>query len=325
MKVIIQIPCFNESDTLPATVAELPKAIDGVDQIEVLVIDDGSTDGTFEVAKRLGVHHIVRHKRNRGLAAAFQTGINASLRLGADVIVNTDADNQYCGADIAALVAPVVLGDADIVVGDRQTSTLLEFSWIKRMLQRWGSTIIRRIGGVDIPDSVSGFRAFSADVAVGLNILSSFSYTTEMLIHAGYRGLNVISVPVRTNRKTRESRLFRSIPEFIVYSGTTVLRVYTMYHPLRVFCSIGFIFSLVGLMPILRFLFFYLLGDSTGHIQSLVIGGTCLSLGAISMLFGICADVSARNRQLSEMILERLIKLDLEKCLTEFPSDDAPL
>ncbi len=313
MKLVVQIPCFNEAETLPQALADIPTSISGVDEIVVLVVDDGSRDGTAEVAEACGADLIVRHCRNRGLASAFRTGISTALRHGADIIVNTDGDNQYCGSDIANLVQPIIQREAEIVVGDRQTAKNTEFSWSKRQLQRHGSALVRWIGGVDIPDAVSGFRAISAEAALGLTILSRFSYTTEMLIHAGYRGLAVVSVPVRTNSKTRESRLFRSIPQFLFRSGATILRAYTMYHPLRAFASIGVLFVLIGLIPILRFLTFAWAGDASGHIQSLVIGGTCLSMGVIAILFGVCAEVIASNRQLNEAILERVIRLELER------------
>jgi glycosyltransferase involved in cell wall biosynthesis len=211
MKLIVQIPCFNEEATLPETVRDIPRAIEGVDEVEILVIDDGSTDRTVEVARELGVDHIVRHRNNKGLARTFRTGLDAAFRLGADIIVNTDGDNQYCGADIPALVRPIVEGRADIVVGDRQTDRIADFSPVKRRLQRLGSSSVRRLSGLDIPDAVSGFRAISREAALRLNIVSPFSYTTEMLIQAGKKHMAVASVPVRTNPKTRESRLFRSI------------------------------------------------------------------------------------------------------------------
>lgn len=313
MKLVVQIPCFNEAEVLPRTLAEIPRTIDGIDEVAVLVIDDGSHDQTSAIARAHGVDVVVRHGRNRGLAAAFRTGIDAALRLGADIIVNTDADNQYCGDDIRNLVQPIIRGEADVVVGDRQTDQIGEFSWSKRVLQRWGSACVRRIGGVDVPDAVSGFRAISSEAAIGLIILSRFSYTTEMLIHAGYRGLAVVSVPVRTNGKTRKSRLCGSIPEFLLRSGVTILRAYTMYNPLRVFLSIGLVFALIGTAPMVRFLFFFFSGNGAGHIQSLVIGGTCLLMGVIAILFGICAEVIACNRQLNELILKRLVRLELDR------------
>ncbi len=314
MKLVIQIPCYNEAQTLPATLADLPKEIDGIDDIVVLVIDDGSSDDTANIADENGADYVVRHRTNRGLAAAFQTGMDAALRLGADVIVNTDGDNQYCGQDVDRLVAPIVRGEADIVVGDRRTDEIQQFSPTKRLLQRWGSRLVRRVSGVNVPDAVSGFRALSAEAAISMNILSRFSYTTEMLIQAGYRGLHVVSVPVRTNEKTRESRLYGTIPEFLLHSGTTILRAYTMHHPLRVFMSIGLLFSIAGVIPILRFLFFFFSGDGDGHVQSLVIGGTCLSLGAVAILLGICAEVIATNRKLNERILERLVQMEFQDC-----------
>lgn len=306
LKLVVQIPCYNETQTLEATVAGIPRKIPGVDEVNILVIDDGSRDGTAELACHLGVDMVVRHRRNRGLAAAFRTGICAALRMGADIIVNTDGDNQYYGGDIPELIEPILNGTADIVIGDRQTDRHTEFSWTKRLLQRWGSRFVGWLGNVDIPDAVSGFRAISSDAAMGVVIHGRFSYTTELIIHSSYRGLAVVSVPIRTNRTTRPSRLFRSIPEFLLQSGMTMLRAYTMYHPLRVFLSFGLLFSVTGMIPILRFLILVLSGNGAGHIQSLVIGGTCLTMGVLCGMFGAVAELQANNRRLSEAIFEQL-------------------
>ena len=288
------------------TVAALPRAIDGIDQIEFLVIDDGSRDGTSEVARKLGVKHIVRHRTNRGLAAAFRSGLERALREGADIIVNTDADNQYDGRDIAALVAPIVSGEADIVVGDRGVASNAHFGPVKRRLQRLGSATVQRLSRTHIPDAVSGFRAISREAAQRINITSDFSYTTEMLIQAGRKRMAVMSVPIRTNGAVRPSRLFRSIPHFIVNTAATMLRAWAMYNPLRAFVSAGLIAFLTGLIPMIRFLWFYFNGDGTGHVQSLVIGGVLLILGVVAIMLGALADLIGRNRNLMEQMLERL-------------------
>lgn len=310
MKLIIQIPCYNEGDHLPDTIAALPRAIDGIDTIEFLVIDDGSRDDTSEVARRLGVHHVVRHRTNRGLAAAFRSGLDRALREGADIVVNTDADNQYDGRDIAALVAPVVKGEADIVVGDRGVCSNAHFGPVKRRLQRLGSATVGRLSKTRIPDAVSGFRALSREAAQRINITSDFSYTTEMLIQAGRKRMAVVSVPVRTNGAVRPSRLFRSIPQFIVNTTATMLRAWAMYNPLRAFVSAGLIAFLIGLAPMLRFLWFYFNGDGAGHVQSLVIGGVLMILGVVAIMLGALADLIGRNRNLMEQTLERMRVLE---------------
>ena len=315
MKLIIQIPCFNEGDHLPETVAALPRAIDGVDQIEYLVVDDGSRDDTSGVARKLGVHHVVRHRTNRGLAAAFRSGLERALREGADIIVNTDADNQYDGRDIAALVAPIVSGEADIVVGDRGVRNNAHFGPVKRRLQRLGSATVQRLSKTHIPDAVSGFRAISREAAQRINITSDFSYTTEMLIQAGRKRMAVASVPIRTNGAVRPSRLFRSIPHFIVNTAATMLRAWAMYNPLRAFVSAGLVAFAIGLVPMIRFLWFYFSGDGGGHIQSLVIGGVLMMIGVVAIMLGAVADLIGRNRNLMEQTLER-VRL-LEEALSE--------
>ncbi|MFP3938914.1 MAG: glycosyltransferase family 2 protein [Thermoanaerobaculia bacterium] len=311
MKLIIQIPCFNEESTLPTTLADLPRQVDGFDRVEVLVIDDGSCDRTAEVAREAGADHVVTHTSNQGLARAFRTGLDACLRLGADVIVNTDADHQYRGADVPALVRPILEGRADIVIGDRRPPEVEHFSPLKRLLQRVGSAVVRRLSGLEVGDAVSGFRALSRDAALQTNIVSSFSYTIEMLIQAGRKGLTVASVPVGVNRVTRRSRLFRSIPEFVQRSVTTMLRVYAMYRPLRVFFGLGLTMALIGLAPIVRFLYFYVRGEGGGHVQSLVLGGVLLTIGFVTLLAGLLADLIAFNRQLVEITLEKVRRLEL--------------
>jgi glycosyltransferase involved in cell wall biosynthesis len=312
MKLIVQIPCFNEEETLPATFNDIPKQIDGVDQVEILIIDDGSTDKTIEVAKALGVHHIVINKNNRGLARTFRTGLNECLKLGADIIVNTDGDNQYAGWDIPKLIQPILDGKADVVVGDRNTAKVAHFSPFKKFLQRLGSYVVKTLSGVQVPDAVSGFRAYSRDAALQLNIVSPFSYTIEALIQAGKKHMAVTSVPVETNAKTRESRLFSSIPKFIERQLTTIVRMYAMYQPLKVFFFIGLTLSILGAIPILRFLYFYFTGDGEGHLQSLVLGGVFTILGFISFLIALLADLMNFNRQLIEQTLEKVRRIELE-------------
>lgn len=310
MKLIIQIPCYNERDTLPQTIADLPREIPGVDCIEYLVIDDGSSDGTAEIAKQLGVHHVLVNAGNLGLARSFARGLDFALGAGADIIVNTDGDNQYYGGDIAKLVEPILRHEAEIVVGDRQTGQIAHFSAGKRALQSVGSTVVRTFSGVQIPDAVSGFRAISRMAAMRINIVSSFSYTIEMLIQSGHKGMAVASVPVRTNGKTRESRLFKSIPSFIRKSGATTLLMYAMYQPLRIFSLIGLLIAIIGMIPIVRFLYFYLFMDGTGKIQSLVLGSALMTAGTLTFVMGLLADLVGRNRQLLELTLERVRRLE---------------
>ena len=311
MKLIVQIPCFNEEHTLPSTVADIPREIDGVDKVEILVIDDASTDRTVSVAAELGVEHIVRNPVNIGLARTFRRSLDRALLLGADIIVNTDGDNQYAGADIPKLIAPILAGQAEIVVGDRQTASIEHFSLGKKLFQKMGSGVVRGLSGLDIPDAVSGFRAISRDAAIRLNIISPFSYTTEMIIQAGKKHMAVTSVPVGTNPKTRESHLFRSIPQFVERSASTMLRMYAMYQPLRVCFYIGITVSVIGVLPILRFLYFYFTDAGGSHIQSLVLGGVLVLMGFITFLIGLLADLISFNRQLVELTLEKVKRLEL--------------
>ena len=310
MKLIIQIPCFNEADHLPDTVACLPRCIPGLDAIEYLVIDDGSSDGTSAVAKNLGVHHIVRHHTNRGLAAAFRSGINAALEAGADIIVNTDADNQYDARDIPALIEPILKQQADIVIGDRGVARNAHFGPMKRLLQRLGSATVRRLSRADVFDAVSGFRAMSRDAAGRIHITTNFSYTTDMLIQCGRKRMAITSVPVRTNGPIRPSRLFSSIPQFLITTGSTIVRVYAMYNALKIFMAIGLLLAFGGLIPIARFFYFVMAGDTGGHLQSLVLGSGLLVLGGLVAMLGILADLISSNRKLLELTLERLRMLE---------------
>ncbi|HAU21559.1 MAG TPA: glycosyl transferase [Erythrobacter sp.] len=309
-KLIIQIPCLNEAEHLPDTLAALPRKIDGVDEIELLVIDDGSSDDTSEIARRLGVHHVIRHRKNRGLAAAFRTGLDHALSSGADIIVNTDADGQYVGADIARLVAPVVERKADIVIGDRGVRDNAHFGPFKRTLQRLGSTVVRRLSKTDITDAVSGFRAISRGAAQQIFITTDFSYTTDMLIQAGRKRLAIASVPVGTNAAARPSRLFKSIPSFITNTGMTMARVYLTYNPLRFFLGVGLTALILGSIPIARFLWFWFEGDGAGHLQSLVLGSALVILGLLTIILGLLADLIGTNRRLIESALHKISKLE---------------
>lgn len=313
MKLIVQIPCYNEESTLSKTIADIPRQIKGVDRVELLIIDDGSTDQTIAVAKKLGVDHIVRNKQNLGLARTFRKGMDECLKRGADIIVNTDGDNQYYGGDIPDLVKPIINGTAEVVIGDRQTDKIPHFSLLKKILQKLGSATVRKLSGTDVPDTVSGFRAFSREAAIRLNIISPFSYTIETIIQAGKKHMAVASVPVRTNEKTRESRLFKSIPKFIERQLSSMIRMYLMYQPLRFFTYIGIVFSLIGLLPIVRFLIFYYQGAGSGHIQSLILGGVFLMMGFITFVMAILADLLNFNRQLIELTLEKVRRIELEK------------
>lgn len=322
-KLIIQIPCFNEADSLPDTLVALPRRLPGVDSIEILVIDDGSHDGTAEVARRFGVHHVVRHRRNRGLAAAFQSGIDAALAAGADIIVNTDADGQYAGEDIAKLVAPIVAHQADLVIGDRGVGENAHFGPFKRLLQRLGSAVVRSLSRTEVTDAVSGFRALSRAAAQRITITTEFSYTTDMLIQAGRKRFKIVSVPVRTNATLRPSRLFKSIPQFIARQLMTMVRAYATYNPLRTFAAIGGLIALIGLAPIVRFLWFWANGAGDGHVQSLVLGGSLLVLGVLTGLMGLLAELIGANRKLLEATLSHVRRLEEKVAALEGADKDA--
>jgi len=306
VKLIIQIPCYNEEATLPKTLADLPEAIPGIDVIETLVIDDGSTDRTSSLARELGVNHVIRFPRNRGLAVAFAGGLNACLNAGADIIVNTDGDHQYQGSSIPNLVEPIVRGEADMVVGDRQVETIPHFSWLKKVLQKLGTRVVRWTSGTNVQDATSGFRAISRQAAAQLVVFSSYTYTLETIIQAGKRGLVVASVPVETNPKLRESRLIRSVFSYVLRSSVTILRIFMMYEALRVFSLISLMPALAGVVLFVRYAFFYAAGQGSGHIQSVVVASVLLLLAFQILLLGLLADLIAKNRRLSEEIHYRI-------------------
>jgi len=310
-KLVIQIPCLNEAATLPATLRDLPKEIPGVDVIEVLIIDDGSHDGTSDVAKAHGVHHIVRFRANKGLAAAFAAGIDTSLKLGADYIVNTDADNQYSGQDVSTLLSPLVRGEADVVIGDRNVRTLQHMPWLKRWLQLVGSWVVRQVSNTRVPDTTSGFRAYTREAALRLTIVSDFSYTLESIIQAGKQRMAIAHVPVATNKITRQSRLFESVFAYIRQSAATVVRIYAMYEPLKLFTTTGLVFFLVGLLISLRFLYYYFNGEGQGHLQSLILSAVLMIVGFQVLLIGLMADVISASRKLTEEVLYRIRSLEL--------------
>jgi glycosyltransferase involved in cell wall biosynthesis len=313
VKLVIQIPCYNESSTLPQTICDLPKSIEGFDTVELLVIDDGSTDNTVEIARSSGVDHIHRLPRNRGLAHAFSVGLEEALRIGADVIVNTDGDNQYCGECVEDIVRPILNGEAEMVIGDRQIDTIKHFSKVKKFLQKAGSWVVRWASSTDIPDATSGFRAFSRDAALKLVIFSSYTYTLETIIQAGKKGINLKSVPIRTNEKLRESHLITSIPRYVIRSMMTILRIFLMYEALRVFVMVGLIPTFVGSVLLLRFMYFLVTIKGAGHIQSLIIASILLVLGFMIFLLGMLADLVARNRRLIEDVNYRIRKMEIEK------------
>ncbi len=312
MKLIIQIPCLNEEDALPATLAELPRRVEGFDEVEWLVIDDGSTDSTVEVARAQGVDHIVRLTSNRGLAAAFQAGLDASLKLGADAIVNTDADNQYRAEDIGKLVGPILAGEADMVVGDRGVRELEHFSRSKRALQRLGSWVVRRASGTDVPDTTSGFRAYNREAALQLQVVSNFTYTLESLIQAGKMLVAIEHVPVGTNPTERRSRLFPSTWNYVRRNAVAIFRAYAMYEPLRVFTVAAVVLAVAALAAWTPFLADWIItGDSSGHIQSLILGGV-LAIAAVQMFaLGIVGDALAGQRVMTQRVFERIRRVEL--------------
>jgi glycosyltransferase involved in cell wall biosynthesis len=314
-KLIVQIPCYNEEKTLPQTVSDIPRQIDGIDEVKILVIDDGSTDRTVEVAEKIGVDYVIKNTRNKGLARTFHEGLVSCLSLGADIIVNTDGDNQYKGQDIPKLIAPILKGESEIVIGDRETDKIPHFSPLKKRMQKIGSFVVRIVSGTEVRDPVSGFRAFSREAAMMMNILSPFSYTIETVIQAGKKYIAINSVPIGTNPKTRESRLFKSLPKFIERSLSTMVRMYTMYQPLRVFFFIGCLCILAGLVPSIRFLIYYFMGQGAGHIQSLILASVLFIVGFQVLMIAMVADVISFNRRLIEETLLRVRHIEFDHLL----------
>jgi glycosyltransferase involved in cell wall biosynthesis len=312
-KLIIQIPCLNEADTLPGTIGDLPRAIPGIDVIEYLVVDDGSTDDTVAVARRAGVHHVVRFRRHRGLAAAFMAGIDAAVKLGADYIVNTDGDNQYAGDDIATLLAPLLSGKADIVIGDRNIQAVQHMSMMRKRLQQIGSWVVRQVSSTKVPDTTSGFRAYTREAALRMTIVSDFSYTLESIIQAGKKRMAIAHVPIRTNYRTRQSRLFDSVWTYLKASAATIVRIYAMYEPLKVFGSIGLAIFVAGVAISARFLYYYYAGAGSGHLQSLILSAVLMIVGFQVALIGLVADVISGNRKLLEDVLYRVRRLEIER------------
>ncbi len=312
MKLIIQIPCLNEENTLAETLGDLPRQIEGIDIIETLVIDDGSTDKTLKVAREQNVDHILQLTNNKGLAKAFIYGIDHALKQGADIIVNTDADNQYDAGAISKLIRPIQDGSADIVIGDRQVETIRHFSPLKIFLQKTGSWAVRQLSGTQVPDATSGFRAYSKEAALQLNVISDFTYTVETIISAGKKNLAIAHVPVRTNQKTRESRLFPNIRTYLQRTFVTIVKVYSMYKPLKVFTWAGGLTFTAGFAIGCRYLYFFLQGQTEGHIQSLILSAILLIVGFQIIMMGIVAELIAINRQLLEDLQVRIKKAELK-------------
>lgn len=312
LKIIIQIPCFNEADSIEKTISELPNALDQIEQLEYLIIDDGSTDETSSVAKECGVHHILRLPRNSGLAKAFSVGLEECLRLGADVIVNTDADNQYNAEDIPKLVEPILQGKADMVVGERPISSIAHFSPIKKLLQKWGSAVVRSISRTDVRDAPSGFRAYSREAAMRLNVFNNYTYTLETIIQAGQMGMSVVSVPIRVNGETRPSRLVKSIPSYIKRSIVTMFRVFVIYRPMRFFGFLAALAFIPGFALGLRFLYFYLNGDGDGHIQSVILSALLMGSGLLLGIVAVITDLVSVNRRLLQKMQWQIRKLEDE-------------
>ena len=310
MKLIRQIPCLNEAQTLTIALNDLPKHIDGIDEIEYLIINDGSVDNTVEVARDWGVNYIVSFKRNKGLAKGFMAGIDACLRNGADIIVNTDADNQYCGADLEKLVRPILDGTAEVVIGERPIDKTEHFSPLKKKLQHLGSYVVRVASKTDIPDAPSGFRAFSRDAAMHLNVMNNYTYTLETIVQAGRTSMAITSVPVRTNGELRKSRLFHSMGGYIKRSVLTIIRAFMMYRSLTFFSILGMVPFLTGIIIMIRFLIYFFKGAGNGHIQSLILASTLIMLGFMTFIVGLQADVIANNRKLLEDIQYRVRRLD---------------
>lgn len=312
MKLIIQIPCYNEANTLEIALNDLPKHIDGIDVIEYLIINDGSKDNTVEVARKWGVHYIVSFRRNKGLAKGFVAGIDACLRNGADIIVNTDADNQYCGSDIEKLVRPILEGTADIVIGERPIDTTEHFSPLKKKLQHFGSWVVRKASRTDIPDAPSGFRAYSREAAMRLNVVNEYTYTLETIVQAGRNKMAIMSVPINTNEELRPSRLFNSMFGYVKKSMLTIIRAFLMYRPLQFFSIVGSFLFLIGAGIGIRFFVFFFSGNSAGHIQSLILASMMIILGVMTVIVGLQADIISANRKILEDIQYHVKKIDYE-------------
>ena len=311
MKLVVQIPCLIEEKTLPLTIRDIPRNIEGIDKVEILVVDDGSTDHTSEVAKELGADHIVRFSNTQGLAKAFMAGLDASLKLGADIIVNTDGDNQYKGEDITKLIKPILEGRANMVVGDRETDTIEHFSTTKKILQKMGSWVVRQVSNTEIPDAASGFRAYSKEAALKINVISEFTYTLETIIQAGKKNIAIDYVQITTNEQLRKSRLYSNMLGYVKRSISTILRIYAMYEPLRTFFYIGGLVFVAGLIIASRFLYFYITASGAGHIQSLILAAVLLIVGFQIVIIGLVADLISGNRRLLEDNLYRIRKLEL--------------
>lgn len=312
MKLIIQIPCYNEAQTLEIALNDLPKQIDGIDEIEYLIINDGSQDNTVEVAKNWGVHYVVNFKTNKGLAKGFMAGLDACLRNGADIIVNTDADNQYCGEDIEKLVRPILNGESDIVIGERPIDKTEHFSPLKKRLQHFGSWVVRKASKTDIPDAPSGFRAYSREAAMRMNVINEYTYTLETIVQAGRNKMACTSVPIRTNGELRPSRLFSSMFGYVKKSMLTIVRAFMMYRPLYFFSVIGSLISIIGIGLGVRFLYFMAIGQGNGHTQSLILASMMIILGVMTGIVGLQADIISGNRKLLEDIQYHVRKLDYD-------------
>lgn len=312
MKLMIQIPCYNEETTLKIALNDLPKEISGIDQIEYLIINDGSKDNTVDVAKKWGIHHVVDFKRNRGLAKGFIAGIDACLRNGADIIVNTDADNQYCGADIETLIRPILEGKADMVIGERPINQIAHFSPLKKKLQNLGSWVVRKASDTDIPDAPSGFRAYSREAAMKLNVVNEYTYTLETIVQAGREKMAITSVPIRTNAELRPSRLFSNMFGYVKKSMLTIIRAFMMYKPLRFFTLVGIIPIILGMGIGVRFLIYFSAGFGEGHVQSLILASLLILVGVQTIVVGLQADIIAANRKILEDIQYHVRKLDYD-------------
>ena len=313
MKLIIQIPCYNEAETLEIALNDLPKHIDGIDEIEYLIINDGSRDNTVEVAKKWGVHYVVNFKKNKGLAKGFMAGLDACLRNGADIIVNTDADNQYCGDDIEKIVRPIIEGKSDIVIGARPIDQTEHFSPLKKKLQHFGSWVVRKASNTDIPDAPSGFRAYSREAAMQLNVVNEYTYTLETIVQAGRNKIPMEAVDIRTNAELRPSRLFNSMMGYVKKSMVTIVRAYVMYRPLKFFAILGTIFVVLGLIPLVRYLVYAIVATTAGHVQSLIIGSTLMIIGVNCYTIGVLADTTAANRKIMEDVQRRVRKVDYKQ------------